>query len=340
MAGTWLEVRAPWSVDRHSYGPMARSWRALLAVLALTAFCAGCPEAEPVDGASDPAATTLQAESRPKDVPESPGAGTPALPPPPANMIIRLERTACRGGCPDYWLELKANGEMLFDGQAHVVHGGLRWRRIDPDDVSYLFQQFRKAGFMEVPDDRLIRRGGCPGSGCGGDARVTLQVGGLRRTIGDEPCLAPSVGDMAAALAAVIDRVLQTEQWVGTAVEQSALRHARRDPTKENPNAGHNSGGAPLGSTPLGRPNREAIHGALRSLYRRVGVCSEGTDGEHGYAHTWISVDGSTGRVTDVLITGRLADMPVTACISRTIRRQEFPLFDKPTYLVPFTFSI
>jgi hypothetical protein len=63
-----------------------------------------------------------------------------------ADTVIRLERSGCYGECPQYSLEVLADGRVTFVGEQDVAAIGARTRTIDPESVAFLL---RVAGYVE-----------------------------------------------------------------------------------------------------------------------------------------------------------------------------------------------
>lgn len=84
-------------------------------------------------------------------------------------------------------------------------------------------------------------------------------------------------------------------------------------------------------------PPRDAVASALRSVETQVKGCSTG---EHGMAMATVIVTGSTGRVSNVNVTGQFAGTPVGSCVARTVRGARFPRFKRETFQVTFPYRI
>ena len=109
----------------------------------------------------------------------------------------------------------------------------------------------------------------------------------------------------------------------------------------------HPAGGRPAGGgTPApapsdaalpDQPGRDQVGAALRAVQTAVGACGAG---EHGMATTQITVDGSSGRVTNAVVSGQFAGTPVGSCVARAARSAHFPRFRNPTFSVSFPFRL
>ena len=97
---------------------------------------------------------------------------------------IRLERTACDGGCPAYTLDIDGNGHVTYEGLERVATLGRRAWQVPPEDVVDLVQDFIDARFFAAapeyrgaPGDTVAAGARIPG------ARLTLDLGVRSHTV-------------------------------------------------------------------------------------------------------------------------------------------------------------
>jgi ankyrin repeat protein len=65
-------------------------------------------------------------------------------------LVVALRRTTCFGTCPDYRVEIQADGQVTYHGNAFVlVKGTYRWR-VSPAAVTDLIQLLRRADFFKL----------------------------------------------------------------------------------------------------------------------------------------------------------------------------------------------
>jgi N-acetylglutamate synthase/N-acetylornithine aminotransferase len=83
-------------------------------------------------------------------------------------------------------------------------------------------------------------------------------------------------------------------------------------------------------------PQRE-VAAALRALERDVAMCR---DGEGGTISTRVTVEGATGRVTDVDVAGDAVRGAVAACGARAVETARFPRFANERFVVAFPYRI
>ena len=79
------------------------------------------------------------------------------------------------------------------------------------------------------------------------------------------------------------------------------------------------------------------VRTALQRVETAVRACG---GGEHGRAPVLITISGSSGRVTNAVVSGDFAGTPVGSCIARAVRGATFPTFTRPTFTVNYPFSI
>jgi len=84
-------------------------------------------------------------------------------------------------------------------------------------------------------------------------------------------------------------------------------------------------------------PSREQVARALRSVEGAVRSCGQG---QSGVAMTQVTVDGSSGRVTNARVQGQFAGTPEGSCIARAVRRARFPRFKRPSFQVTFPYRL
>ena len=75
----------------------------------------------------------------------------------------------------------------------------------------------------------------------------------------------------------------------------------------------------------------------MNSIQPAISACGEG---QHGIATSSISIAGSTGRVTNVNVTGQFAGTPIGSCIARAVRSAHFNRFKQETFTVMYPFRL
>lgn len=101
------------------------------------------------EGRAVPARLAYTFEARTADYAGPEDRSFPANPDP-ATTIIALQRTGCMGGCPEYRVELRGNGDVHYDGKRNVlVRGRHRWH-VDPTTLVPLFELLRRANYFAL----------------------------------------------------------------------------------------------------------------------------------------------------------------------------------------------
>jgi len=69
-----------------------------------------------------------------------------------SDLVITLERTACRGTCPIYKLTIEGNGNVIYEGQDFVQVKGRQRASLSPEQIQQLVSAFEQARFFTLPD--------------------------------------------------------------------------------------------------------------------------------------------------------------------------------------------
>jgi hypothetical protein len=68
-----------------------------------------------------------------------------------------------------------------------------------------------------------------------------------------------------------------------------------------------------------------------------IDACS---NGEQGTTSVRITVEGSTGRVTEAVVTGQFTGTPVGTCIAHVVRDVSFPRFSRASIVISYPFRV
>lgn len=124
-------------------------------------------------------------------------------------LLVLLERGACHGFCPIYWVRIAEDGGVLYEGREFVAVGGRQRARLDAAALAELHAALAGADFFAL-DERYTRRD------YDGFPRVTTthRAGGRERTVEHY------LGDAGAParlleLEEAIDRIAGTAAWIG-----------------------------------------------------------------------------------------------------------------------------
>jgi hypothetical protein len=101
-----------------------------------------------------------------------------------STLRIRLQRTACYGTCPGYSVELRGDGEVLFEGEGNVLIVGRHRGRISKEALAGLVADFRDANYFSVKDEYVSMTTDLPPSrhlssltGAGEPSKTTTGIG-------------------------------------------------------------------------------------------------------------------------------------------------------------------
>ena len=179
------------------------------------------------DSAADSAAR--QAEEQPSVSPPARDTGgrplirpaprdtTPARPvvQRPDSITIRLERTACLGGCPVYAVSLSGTGDVRWQGQEHVKQMGSARSTVPPAAVQSIVAAARAADFFELPGRYAYGEPTCPVYAADlPRSFITITAGGRTKRIEHDYGCENSPRALV-ALASRIDSVAGVDRWIG-----------------------------------------------------------------------------------------------------------------------------
>ena len=71
----------------------------------------------------------------------------------PDNFSFSLERTACFGSCPVYKVIVSSDGSVVYEGKQYVRIKGTRRRKIEPEAVKDLLQQFIDSDYFKFKEN-------------------------------------------------------------------------------------------------------------------------------------------------------------------------------------------
>ena len=130
-------------------------------------------------------------------------------------QAVVLERSPCFGSCPVYTVAVSPDGEVTFDGRAHVRQLGQAEARISREQLNGLLNELDRAGFFTFADRYVQGEPAC-GRYATDSPSVTTTVtyrGRTKKIVHDYGC-----GGAPGALMVLerrIDEVLGTGKWTG-----------------------------------------------------------------------------------------------------------------------------
>lgn len=77
--------------------------------------------------------------------------------------FVSMHRTACFGRCPDYTIEIHADGTAKYFGYMFTQHQGVYEKKLDNAQVAALFKQFETYRVDTCKDNYVMRVTDVPG---------------------------------------------------------------------------------------------------------------------------------------------------------------------------------
>lgn len=124
-----------------------------------------------------------------------------------ADVVITLERTACRGFCPVYAVAVYDDGSVEYVGESNVETTGTQTSTITPSEVDQLVAAFEAADYMNLKDlytERDITD--VP------SVVTSYTVDGTTKTV--EHALGDDAPDALVAAEELVDELVNTDQWI------------------------------------------------------------------------------------------------------------------------------
>jgi hypothetical protein len=123
-------------------------------------------------------------------------------------LRIRLSRTGCYGVCPAYSVEIRGDGEVLFDGEQNVLVIGHHRSRIPRDGVAGLVAAFRNAGYFSLKDEYVATITDNP------TCTTSIEFDGHKKSLKDYVGFAAGMPEIVMDLEGKIDQVAGTDKWI------------------------------------------------------------------------------------------------------------------------------
>jgi hypothetical protein len=135
---------------------------------------------------------------------------------PPADVAIRIIRTACYGSCPTYTLLVFSNGKVVFKGDRHVRVAEATGQ-IDPATVRNLVSAFARDGFRNLEPYYSSGHTACgPYRTDQSGTITTVRFGSTSKTVYyNRGCQPSSQLQRLAALEDEVEAAARTAAWVG-----------------------------------------------------------------------------------------------------------------------------
>lgn len=121
---------------------------------------------------------------------------------------IGLERTACYGACPEYWVVIKSDGTFRYEGKKNVPRTGKKTGRVQDWKFNQLAEFLLESGYMDLEPTYEANITDLPST------YTTAVVGGKRKVIKNYGDLGPV---RLWAIQQAIDSLLIDAEWDGEA---------------------------------------------------------------------------------------------------------------------------
>ena len=127
-----------------------------------------------------------------------------------SDLVITLERTACRGTCPIYKLTIEGNGTVIYEGQDFVQVIGKETASLSSEQIQELVTAFEQAKFSTLTDYTHEDTTDSP------SVITSITLNGKTKTVNHY------YGDNSAPqelfdLESKIDEITNSKQWTGSA---------------------------------------------------------------------------------------------------------------------------
>ncbi len=126
-----------------------------------------------------------------------------------SSLRITLVRSACFGTCPMYGVEIRGDGTATYCGLHFVKEVGARTRQVDNAGISSLVEQFHAADFFALNDEYVAEVTDNP------TYEIAIAYDGKSKSVMDYIGEQAGMPTSVTALEEAIDRVAQTEEWIG-----------------------------------------------------------------------------------------------------------------------------
>jgi hypothetical protein len=130
-------------------------------------------------------------------------------------VVIGLDRGACYGSCPAYSLVIHASGTVEYIGMSFVKQQGLRRGVLTAARMHDLVAAFDAAGFAALPADLVGNHEDVPHLSLSYRAK-SVEYSDGERVRGTREA------ETVERLAALVERTVRIERWIGTPAERDA----------------------------------------------------------------------------------------------------------------------
>jgi hypothetical protein len=133
-------------------------------------------------------------------------------------LRMTLTRTSCFGSCPDYSVEVRGDGRIIYEGNRCVAVNGHHDGWIPASRVEELFEEFRRADFFSLRSGYFELSTDLP------TYVITLKYDRVSKTVTDYGGRRAGMPEAVTHLENAIDEIAQTDAWVRGETECSFRR--------------------------------------------------------------------------------------------------------------------
>jgi Domain of unknown function (DUF6438)/Ankyrin repeat len=131
-------------------------------------------------------------------------------------LEMRLERTGCFGTCPAYNVTVLGDGTVRYCGRAFVLISGAHVAHIQPEAVSQLLEDFRRAHFLAARSHYVYPATDLP------TFVITLKIANREKVVVDYWGEKVGMPQAITSLEREFDQVADTSRWVGGDAETAS----------------------------------------------------------------------------------------------------------------------
>ena len=124
------------------------------------------------------------------------------------SVRIRLSRSPCFGTCPQYSVEIRGDGSVLYEGQTFPMVGGSQHTSVSQESVRQLVGLFREADYFSLNDEYSVYGFDMPTS------TISLEIDGKSKSIKDKGGLQIGMPMSVFRLETAVDQFADTKRWL------------------------------------------------------------------------------------------------------------------------------
>ncbi|HEX7359593.1 MAG TPA: ankyrin repeat domain-containing protein [Bryobacteraceae bacterium] len=124
------------------------------------------------------------------------------------SLRVWLTRTGCYGFCPEYSVEIRGTGEVLFDGKQNVLMLGHHHGRISAAALGDLLAAFRRADYFSLKDEYVAMITD------NSTTTTSIEFDGHKKSVKDYVGFAAGMPEIVTELENKIDQLAGTDKWI------------------------------------------------------------------------------------------------------------------------------